>query len=199
MTIETARVPGHLLSRYAAIHIAFDVTSRLVALRRDDGSWALTEHAVHPPYIKDYDAVSERPHDWPARFDTSQWLMLMANVEGVVAGGATLAYGGSGLDMLEGRRDLAVLWDIRVEPALRGRGVGRALFQAVEVEARARGCVELTVETQNVNVPACRFYSSLGCHLRDVRSEAYPSCPGEDQFLWYKSLTPAVLRQTTSR
>jgi GNAT superfamily N-acetyltransferase len=188
MTIESAGVPSHLLAQYAAIPIAFTVTSRLSAQPGTDGSFVLAEHAVHPQYIKDYDAISERPQDWATQFDTSQWLMLVAHIDGAVAGGTTVAFGGSGLDMLEGRSDMAVLWDIRVAPSCQGRGVGRALFEAGEAWAGARGCVELKVETQNINVSACRFYAALGCQLRIVRTDAYPLCPSEDQFLWYKSL-----------
>jgi ribosomal protein S18 acetylase RimI-like enzyme len=94
--------------------------------------------------------------------------------------------------MLEDRSDLAVLWDIRVAPAFRGRGVGRALFEAAETRALTRGCRELKVETQNINVPACRFYAALGCQLRVVRDNVYPQCPGELQFLWYKALPPKL-------
>jgi ribosomal protein S18 acetylase RimI-like enzyme len=195
MTIESAGVPSHLLTQYATIPIRFTVTSRLSVKPGTDGSFVLSEHTVHPQFIKDYDAISERPQDWAVRFDTSQWLMLLAHINGTAAGGATVAFGGSGLDMLEGRSDLAVLWDIRVAPSFRGRGVGRALFEAVEASAGARGCVELEVETQNINVSACRFYAALGCQLRTVRTDAYPSCPGEDQLLWYKSLGQA--RATT--
>ena len=188
MTIESAGVPSRLLDQYAAIPIAFAVTSSLSAQPRTDGSFVLAEHAVHPPYSKDYDAISEGPHGRAANFDTSQWRMLLAQSDGTAAGGATVAFGGSGLDMLEGRSDLAVLWDIRVAPPFRRRGLGRALLEAAEAWARTRGCLELKVETQNINVPACRFYAALGCYLRIVRTNAYPLCPGEDQFLWYKSL-----------
>lgn len=82
-----------------------------------------------------------------------------------------------------------LLWDIRVAPDRRGQGIGRALFHAAEEWALARGYRELKVETQNINVPACRFYAALGCRLRVVREEAYPTCPGEAQFLWYKALS----------
>jgi GNAT superfamily N-acetyltransferase len=99
-----------------------------------------------------------------------------------------VAVGTAALDLLEGRSDLAVLWDIRVMPAVRGHGFGRGLFEAAEAWARARGCRELKVETQNVNVPACRFYAALGCELRLVQEDAYPQCPGEVQLLWYKAL-----------
>ncbi len=92
------------------------------------------------------------------------------------------------VDMLEGRDDLAVLWDFRVAPQERRTGVGSALFAGVERWARSRGCTELKVETQNINVPACRFYRSRGFTLRDVKEGAYPELPKEIQLLWYKRL-----------
>jgi GNAT superfamily N-acetyltransferase len=52
-----------------------------------------------------------------------------------------------------GRDDVAVLWDIRVSPRERGRGIGSALFRAAGDWARARGCRWFKIETQNVNVP----------------------------------------------
>src|SRR5262245_46306494 len=41
--------------------------------------------------------------------------------------------------MLEDRRDIAVLWDIRVAAEARGQGVGTTLFRAVEKRAVAQG------------------------------------------------------------
>jgi GNAT superfamily N-acetyltransferase len=188
MMIEMAGVSSELMAEYAAIPIAFDVTSVLSAKASSGRSFLLTESAVVHPYVKDYDAVSERPRKWATRFDTSPWALFLARIEGRGIGGATVAFRTSGLDMLEGRTDLAVLWDIRVAPPFRGRGVGRGLFAAAEAWAIAQGCRDLKVETQNVNVAACRFYAALGCQLRIVREEAYPPFPGEAQFLWYKTL-----------
>jgi GNAT superfamily N-acetyltransferase len=90
--------------------------------------------------------------------------------------------------MSEGRRDLSVLWDIRVAPDARGKGVGSALFQRVEAWAQAHGCCQLKVETQNINVRACGLYARNGCELRAVRHAAYPELPEEIQLLWYKDL-----------
>ena len=94
-----------------------------------------------------------------------------------------------GLAMLEDRRDLAVLWDIRVSPDARSRGIGSALFGAVEKWAESRGYRQLKVETQNINVPARRFYERQGCKLRAIRHLAYPNLPDEIQMLWYKDLS----------
>ena len=53
------------------------------------------------------------------------------------------------------------------------------------------GCRDLKVETQNINVAACRFYAARGCRLREVNADAYPGLPGEVQFIWRRQL-PAV-------
>lgn len=94
-----------------------------------------------------------------------------------------------------GRDDVAVLWDIRVLPRERGGGVGSALFRAAGGWARTRGCRRLTIETQNINVPACRFYQKMGCTLGAIDRFAYPGQPAEVQLLWWKALAP---RETES-
>ncbi len=99
-----------------------------------------------------------------------------------------VAWNTPGVDMLEGRDDLAVVWDLRVAPGARGQGIGAALFRAAEQWAIRRGARLLKVETQNVNVAACRFYASRGCTLGAVNRFAYPSLPEETQLIWVKEL-----------
>ena len=63
--------------------------------------------------------------------------------------------------MIEERHDIVCLWDIRVLPNQRGRGIGRQLFRAVEEWAKERRCTLLKIETQDINVPACKFYEKV--------------------------------------
>jgi ribosomal protein S18 acetylase RimI-like enzyme len=91
--------------------------------------------------------------------------------------------------MLAGRDDVAVLWDIRVSPRERGSGIGSALFRAAGDWASARGCRRFKIETQNVNVPACRFYQKMGCTLGAIDRFTYAGQPDEVQLLWWKTLT----------
>ena len=65
-------------------------------------------------------------------------------------------------------------------------GIGTALFGAVESWAAAERCGAIVIETQNVNVAACRFYETNGCVLRKVRHHAYLDVPDEVQLLWEK-------------
>ena len=90
--------------------------------------------------------------------------------------------------MLEGREDLACLWDLRVHPDYRGKGVGHLLFSQAVEWARQKHCLRLKVETQNINVPACRFYARHGCELRGINRYAYGEALDETQLLWYLDL-----------
>jgi GNAT superfamily N-acetyltransferase len=181
------------LDEYGRVPISFRVERVLELSVRESGlaGFELRERPAARPFVKDYDAEpGNLPSDWPRRFDVSGWGLFSARLDGDAVGGAALAFRTPGLMMLEGRSDLAVLWDLRVAPHARRRGIAAALFAAAEDWARARGCRWLKVETQNINVPACRFYASRGCELGGVHRFAYPELPDEIQLLWYKQLPP---------
>jgi len=177
------------LAEYAAVSIAFRVSEVLDAdaISADRSAARIPALPVATPYIKDYDSVpGDAPLDWPARFDVSRWTFLAALVEGRRVGCATMIARDPAVDLLDGRDDLARLWDLRVAPEFRHRGVASALLAAVEERARAQDIRTLMVETQNINVPACRFYARQGFVLGAVNRGAYPDLPHEIQLLWYK-------------
>ncbi|HEY0020443.1 MAG TPA: GNAT family N-acetyltransferase [Longimicrobium sp.] len=195
MDVQVREEPIAGLGQYARVPIAFEVREVLDLVVRDGGlgGFALVERPLDVPWMKNYDDYAgERPSRWAIRFDVSRWGLLTAHAEGRPVGGAVVAFNTPGVDMLEGRRDLAVLWDLRVAPEMRGRGVGAALFGAAEAWAVARECRQLKVETQNINVPACRFYARQGCVLGVINRFAYPTLPDEVQLLWYKDLPSAI-------
>lgn len=179
------------LVEYGDVPIAFEIRS-IFDISKTDGDTeeiVLAERALAAPAIKDYDSIGdESPTGWPARFDISNWCILGAYSENRRVGGAVVAFRSPGVDMLEGRDDLAVLWDIRVAPDMRRNGVGSALLRVAESWAAANGAESMKVETQNINVPACRFYSRHGYLLRAAIPGAYPQFPEEIQLLWYKVL-----------
>lgn len=63
---------------------------------------------------------------------------------------------------LEYDHDAAKVSAIVVDESARRRGVGRALMEAVEAEARARGCVLLFLTTAERRRDAHEFYRRLG-------------------------------------
>lgn len=147
----------------------------------------LRERPASPPYEKDYDAGAG-PAAWSERFDVSHWGVLSAFDGARRIGAAVLAWRTPELRMLAGRDDAAILWDLRVDPEHRRAGVGSALFRRAEAWALERGCRRIEVETQNVNIPACRFYARQGCRLVRIDASAYPELPHEAQLVWCKEL-----------
>ena len=178
------------LRNYGEVPIAFTVASRyrIEAIDGGKGGWRMTEEQVDPPYTKDYDDGGERPLRWAQRWDLSNWVVLAARKNGLRVGGAVVAWNTPGVNMLEGRDDLAALWDLRVHPDHRRQGIGQRLFEFAAAWARTKGCRQLKVETQNINVPACKFYAKQGCYLGAVNPGAYPEFPDEIQLLWYLAL-----------
>jgi GNAT superfamily N-acetyltransferase len=158
------------------------------------GGLRLVEEAVDPPYVKDYDAQGgglDSPIHWPERYDVAKWGLFLAVEGDRPIGGAAVAVDRSGILMLGDRPELASLWDIRVRPGERGRGIGSALFRTAAGWARERGYRQLLVETQNVNVRACRFYARCGCEMGAIHRYGYAGCPEvahEVMLLWYLEL-----------
>eukprot|EP00035_Acanthoeca_spectabilis_P028996 m.472875 g.472875 ORF g.472875 m.472875 type:complete len:400 (+) comp33423_c0_seq1:125-1324(+) len=183
--------PAISLVEYSTIPISFEV-KRVMDIGVDPaGCLTLAEHPVDSPYTKDYDSPGNTPLDWPTQFDVSHWGFLAArDPDGQLIGGAALAYQTPKCNMLEGRDDLAVLWDLRVAPTHRRAGVGRALFRAAVEWARCHGATELVVETQQINAAACRFYRAQGCVLTTATPGAYDDLPDEVKLIWRLSIPP---------
>ncbi|HUT19864.1 MAG TPA: GNAT family N-acetyltransferase [Anaerolineae bacterium] len=196
MEIDIRQAGVDELPRYARVPIRFWVHSVLHVEVVDGGlgGLRLVEEIVAPPYLKDYDAQSggeEGPTHWSAQFDVCRWGFFLAEEGERPVGAAAVAFGSPGVHMLEDRPDLAVLWDIRVHPSRRGRAVGTQLFRIAAAWAGEQGARQLKVETQNVNVPACRFYAAQGCRLGAIHRYGYAGCPEvahEAMLLWYLDL-----------
>src|SRR5262245_11978042 len=134
MTIEIREEPLDLVE-YARVPIAFRVERIFALTVRTDGTlgFELDEHALSEPLLKDYDAEpGNHPTDWARRFDVSRWGLVSAWDGDLRVGGAIIAVDTPDLHALEGRGDLAVLWDLRVAPEMRRVGVGRELFAHAE-------------------------------------------------------------------
>jgi ribosomal protein S18 acetylase RimI-like enzyme len=188
LDIQVAEEPIETLAQQREVSIAFQYTKLYDVIESPDG-FVLTEQELATPRIKDYDLVDDDdPTNWSERFDVSKWGFIVGRSGGKRIAGAVIAYGHEGIEVLEDRDDLAVLWDLRIDPNFRNKGIGPKLFQAVEAWAVSRGCTELKIETQNTNIPACKFYARQGCSLRAANRDVYICLPEEIQMFWRKSL-----------
>lgn len=187
--IEVRREDHRSLAEYATIRSAFHVGEALMLAMDGD---AIVPHVetrpIRPGYDKDYDALpGNHPGEWPARFSVERACLLAAYVDGDRIGGAIVICDPDDVVRLRGERGLALLWDLRVARRARRRGVARALLAAAEASARDAEVRGLLVETQDVNVPACRVYAAAGFVLASVEHDAYPGLPGEARLIWTKT------------
>ena len=192
--IQVHQTIGELPAGYAEIPIAFEVRTRLEPTLPEGGMGGivLREVDVEEPYTKNYDELpGGSPEKWADRSVISKWCFFTAENSGPLVGGVAVEVGSPAIGAPEGRQDVAVVWDIRVCPECRGSGIGSRLFEAAAEWARGRGCVHLQAETQNVNVPACRFYEKMGCELGGIDRFAYwavPEVRGEIMMVWVLAL-----------
>ena len=195
MKIDVRERGVSVIPQYATVPIAFDVTSVLDIEQDKDGQFALKERRLDHPYVKNYDTIDgEGPRHWPRRFDISNWGIFTAPLNGQHVGGAAVAFKTPGFMMLDQHDDIAVLWDIRVSPKPAGGELVPHSSAQPKIGAKDRGCRYLKIETQNINVAACRFYAAQGCELRAANRHAYPEFPDEIQLIWYKTLGKEVKR-----
>ena len=89
------------------------------------------------------------------------------------------------------RDDLTVLRDIRVLPERRGAGIGKILFTRACEWSAFRGCRQMKIETQNINLAACHFYRKMDCELGTIKRYAYwqnPTIAHEIMLNWHIDL-----------
>ena len=87
-------------------------------------------------------------------------VVLVAEQDGAVLG---YTYSGvEGRDYMSLRGPAGVLYDIVVDPAHRGRGVGRMLLDATLAALKARGAPQVVLSTAERNETAQRLFARAG-------------------------------------
>ena len=192
MSVTIAQLSADGYEAYGTVSPVFVARSALECELLDDGLGGilLREKPITAPYRK-YGGDEENPSGWAKRYDLSRWGIFLAAIDGQPVGGAAVAPPSPGMIVADAGDDIAVLWDLRVSPAQRRRGIGAALLHRCTEWARDKGYRVLGIETQNVNVPACRFYAKNGGQLAAIDRFAYSTCPGlehEAMLIWHLTL-----------
>jgi hypothetical protein len=127
VNIEIHEEPFSVLCEHAKIPISFEVDCVFDVSPADEGGggFVLQERRLAVPYLKDYD-LDNGPMLWGERFDVSCWGLIAAYIDDKRVGGVVVACDTPNLSLLEGRSDVALLWDIRVHPEFCRTGWARA-------------------------------------------------------------------------
>ena len=178
--------------QYDQIPMLVHVSSyyQIEKINRGLGGFHLVETSVEP-YIKDFCTGDDESVLAWGKWDLSNWAFFMAFDGEHPVGAATIVTRTKEINMLSGRDDLAVLWDIRVDDAYKQQGIGQTLFDMAVKWSREQGIVQMKIECQNTNVPAVKFYHKQGAVLSAINEYAYYSEPEyrhEAQLIWMLDL-----------
>jgi GNAT superfamily N-acetyltransferase len=139
------------------------------------------DHRVWIAAAADAAQAAQLLHDFNQEFGdpTPPVATLSRRLVGLIEGGDTLVFlGGHGPDGVAVLRLRPALWSERpecylaelyVRPASRGRGLGRAIMEAVLGEAHRRGAYTIEIGVDEPDLEARKLYESLGFtnHVRD--------------------------------
>jgi streptothricin acetyltransferase len=102
--------------------------------------------------------------DYTTFIDNPQKVIFFADVDGKPAGQ---------IKLVPWWNKFAYVEELIVDTEFRGKGVGRALMTRAIEWAKQQNFPGLTLETQDNNVPACRFYEKCGFVLSGFDLSAY--------------------------
>lgn len=181
-------VDKSFLELYDKVAMNVDVHSEYKVQRINNGLGGLILEEVQvEPYVKDL-SIYERATEYEKEFDITNWKFYMAFDGDIPVGAMTVAGPTKGLNMLYGRKDACVLWDIRIADAYKRMGIGQKLLDMGVSDAKKNGYQQMIIECQNNNVQACKFYQKQGAVLSKIDMYAYylePEIRDEIQFIWY--------------
>lgn len=129
-----------------------------------------------------FTSADARFRDLARRWPEDRPLMIVAEDQGRVVGGALGFRAGNGA---------ALLRTIGLDPAVRMQGLGRRLIEAVVMEAMAFGC--LAVVAGGVEAGTKGFYERLGFHGRGSTMRRDLPPPGRVRDLRLRRLRAATM------
>jgi streptothricin acetyltransferase len=134
---------------------AFEVKSRIIPYI-EDGIFRYKQEEMENSYTKSY---ANDELDYSTYIDNPEKIVYLAYAENSPAGQIIL------------RRNwnkYAYIEDIRVGSRFRRAGIGTRLMEAASNWAKKGHMPGVMLETQDTNVPACKFYESCGFKLGGV-------------------------------
>ncbi|WP_053368062.1 GNAT family N-acetyltransferase [Bacillus sp. FJAT-27245] len=177
--------------KYDSIPMLVHVKSKFSLEKIENGlGGILLKETPVEEYIKDL-GLYEKATQYTNEFDITNWVFFMAFDNERPIGAVTVASKTTGIQMFDGREDLALLWDIRVDDQYKKQGVGTKLFNLAVEWSKLNGFSQMKIECQNNNVPACKFYQKHGAVLGKIDEYAYfkdPKVKDEAQLIWYLDL-----------
>ncbi len=149
----------------------YDESTHLHSLRECVVELQDFEHGIDPRIPPGIDIVDDFVPRMLQRCKQCDGKVLIAEVNGEVAGFATILSKVRNEEPEEGDYEYGLVSDLMVVPRFRKQGLGRQLLEAAESYARARGVKWLRIGVLAANQGADRLYSSMGYSRLHVERE----------------------------
>lgn len=139
------------------------------------------EAAIHPDRRTDVEGGVLSFEAAAERVEATGGVVLVAEIDGVVAGHLILSFEEGPAYLLPEERPHAHVSALFVEPEARGHGIARRLIAAAEEIARARGRHRMLLSVQAGNAGAEATYARLGFspYSIDLIKDLRPSTAGD--------------------
>ncbi|WP_449403003.1 GNAT family N-acetyltransferase [Exiguobacterium artemiae] len=174
MTIVIKPLKNQFINIVNNANESFSIIGKLIP-NFSNGIWSYEEEL--------YDTPSEIRFpddklDWSAYIDSNEKIVLLAFYEDACIGQIRL---------VKDWNRFAYIENIAVKKEFRKSGVGHLLLEAAETWAKEQSLIGLSLEAQNDNLIACRFYVKEGFVLGGVDTLKQSANPHIDLTLyWYK-------------
>lgn len=156
----------------------FEVIGRLVPVY-DGQEWTFTEELLDTPREKTYPNDTYHSKEYINRPNKAAFLAML---DGTCVGSLRVSKKWNGNAFIE---------DLAVDRAHRGHGVGTMLVDAAVAWAKGKGLRVVSLETQDVNLLACRFYLKYGFKLGGIDKFLYNAyAPQREETALYFYLAP---------
>ena len=140
-----------------------------------EGVWSFSECLYENPYEKVYPADEEKWEDYIGNPDKTMFFYYEDNE---CAGQIRLRKYWNNYCYIE---------DIAISQNHRKNGIGTKLIEKAVEWAKSKNLLGLMLETQDVNLLACRFYNKLGFKIGGVDTMLYTNFDNADEkaVFWY--------------
>jgi ribosomal protein S18 acetylase RimI-like enzyme len=159
------------VERLVEIDSNFESPIYLDVVKEIDGlnvTWRLIQRPFDVPFARtnfEFDATERK--DIRQRFETADGLWLVAE-----SAAARRLVGVVDVKR-ENWREAGFVWNIAVDRACRGQGIGYGLMKRVIEWGQCEGLRAIILETQTNNWPACRFYQRFGFQISGIDDHYY--------------------------
>lgn len=153
----------------------FDLIGKFIPVY-DGEKWSYSEMLYDKDTEKQTKTYKDEAFDPKDFIDSEQQAMFLAVCDNLCVGHITVGTGWLGKGYIE---------DLSVDSKYRHSGIGKKLMDSAVAWCKEHRLSGITLETQDVNLQACRFYIKYGYELSGINTKKYALSNYENEIALY--------------